>query len=150
VIRRPLKDEDYRHLLTLRHGLRRFLRWSEEQAERAGLTPAQHQLLLAIRGQARPLAPTIGSVAESLLLRHHSVVELVDRAEEAGLVRRSRDPADRRVVRLSLTPLGRRRLETLSVGHLEELARLSRWLLPVLEDLEPHGSSTPSGAIASR
>jgi DNA-binding MarR family transcriptional regulator len=87
--------------LALRHGLRRFLRWSEEQAERSGLTAAQHQLLLAIRGQRGRLQPTIGMVAQELLLRHHSAVELVDRAEAMGLVRRRRDPADQRVVRLS-------------------------------------------------
>ena len=87
---------------------------SAEQARAAGLTPAQHQLLLAIRGHPDPAGPTIGEVAQSLLLRHHSTVELVDRAQTAGLVERLADPDDSRVVRLGLTPLGTNRLETLT------------------------------------
>src|SRR3954469_6658464 len=105
-----LTDAQYQRLLEFRDGLRRFLRWSETQAEAAGLTPAQHQLMLAIRGHDGQ-DPTIGDVADHLQLRHHSAVGLVDRAEEAGLVRRSSDADDQRIVRLSLTPLGHRRLE---------------------------------------
>ena len=67
-------DEDYRRLLELRTGLRRFLRWSEQHAEAAGLTPAQHQLLLAIRGHRDPRGPTVGDVAGYLMLRPHSAV----------------------------------------------------------------------------
>src|SRR6187397_840176 len=85
-------DADYRRLLSLRDGLRRFQHWSEVQATDAGLTAAQHQLLLAIRGNGSP--PSVGDVAAHLLLKHHSAVELVDRAERAGLVRRAPDPAD--------------------------------------------------------
>ena len=85
-------DEDYRRLLELRTGLRRFLRWSEQHAEAAGLTPAQHQLLLAIRGHDDPRGPTVGDVAGYLMLRHHSAVGLVDRAEKAGLITRGRTP----------------------------------------------------------
>jgi len=78
-----LADEDYRRLLELRTGLRRFLRWSEEEAAAEDVTPAQHQLLLAIRGHGDRRRPTIGEVAEHLLLRHHSAVGLVDRAERS-------------------------------------------------------------------
>jgi DNA-binding MarR family transcriptional regulator len=120
-----LPDDVYTRLLALRTGLRRFLHWSEQQAANAGLTPAQHQLLLAIRGHADPRGPTIGEVAEYLLLRHHSVVGLVDRADSAGLVGRERDQDDHRVVRLHLTEDGSRRLEALSALHLQELERLS-------------------------
>jgi DNA-binding MarR family transcriptional regulator len=122
-----LDDADYRRLLQFRVDLRRFLHWSEEQAEKAGLTPAQHQLLLAIRGHggAGAEGPTIGDVAGYLLLRHHSAVGLVDRAEKAGLIERREDPADRRVVRLSLSALGLRTLEQLSELHLEEIRRLA-------------------------
>jgi DNA-binding MarR family transcriptional regulator len=112
-------------LLDFRTGIRRFLRWSEQQAATAGLTAAQHQLLLAIRGHAGPGPPTVGDVADSLLLRNHSAVGLVDRAEEAGLVTRERDTDDQRVVRLRLTPLGERRLRQLSPLHLAELSRLA-------------------------
>jgi DNA-binding MarR family transcriptional regulator len=120
-----LSDADYEDLLTLRTGLRRFLRWSEQQAEEAGLTPAQHQLLLAIRGHSDRRGPTVGEVADYLLLRHHSAVGLVDRADAAGLVQRARDPEDHRVVRLRLTPAGQKRLEALSALHFEELQRLA-------------------------
>lgn len=119
-----LTDSDYERLLEFRVGLRRFLHWSEEQAHQAGLTPAQHQLLLAIRGHRDPSGPAIGEVAETLLLKHHSAVGLIDRAEAAGLVRRRVDRDDHRVVRLTLTSLGGRRLRQLTERHLEELARL--------------------------
>jgi len=131
---RELTDEDYQRLLDLRTGLRRFLRWSEEQAAEAGLTAAQHQLLLAIRGHLNPngsvgAGPTIGDVAQSLLLRHHSAVGLVDRAVKAGLVLRQEDANDRRMVRLHLTPLGKDLLNLLSAAHLEELERLTPSML---------------------
>src|SRR3954452_4798258 len=103
---RELTDADFHRLLELRTGLRRFLRWSEEQASAAGLTAAQHQLLLAIRGHLHEDGPTIGEVAGYLLLRHHSAVGLIDLAVKAGLVVRQEDLNDRRVVRLHLTQLG--------------------------------------------
>lgn len=123
---RELSDRDYEHLLEFRTGLRRFLRWSEEQARTAGLTAAQHQLLLAVRGHPGRAAATVGDVAESLLLRHHSATELVDRTVAAGWLRRVRDTDDHRVVRLELTAGGRRTLARLSALHLEELAQLRR------------------------
>jgi DNA-binding MarR family transcriptional regulator len=133
-----LKDADYEDLLALRTGLRRFLRWSEQQAEEAGLTPAQHQLLLAVRGHSDPRGPTIGEVADYLLLRHHSAVGLIDRADAAGLVERVRDANDHRLVRLQLTATGTERLEALSAPHLEELQRLARKLPSVWRGLMPH------------
>ena len=119
---RTIADRDYEALLAFRTGLRRFLHWSEQQAAEVGLTPAQHQLLLAIRGLGGE--PTIGAVAEELLLKHHSAVGLVDRAADAGLVERRVDPDDHRVVRLHLTAAGARKLRQLSELHLAELARL--------------------------
>jgi DNA-binding MarR family transcriptional regulator len=140
-----LTDADYEDLLTLRTGLRRFLRWSEQQAEAAGLTPAQHQLLLAIRGHSDPRGPTIGEVADYLLLRHHSAVGLIDRADAAGLVARIRDPEDHRIVRIQLTAKGSKRLEALSAQHLEELQRLALRLPSAWRGLMPrqplHGLS---------
>jgi DNA-binding MarR family transcriptional regulator len=120
-----LSDADYQRLLGFRTGIRRFIHWSDEQALAIGLTPAQHQLLLAVRGHDDPLGPTVGDVAKYLLLRHHSAVGLVDRAEAAGFVARHTDPTDQRVVRLRLTPLGTRRLRQLATLHFEELNRLS-------------------------
>ena len=118
-----LTDTQYRELLAFRTALRRFTHWSESQAIDLGLTAAQHQLMLAVRGHPDPRGPTIGDVADSLLLRHHSAVGLVDRAAAANLVERRSDPADQRIVRLRLTALGARRLRQLSHTHLAELRR---------------------------
>jgi DNA-binding MarR family transcriptional regulator len=142
-----LTDADYEDLLVLRSGLRRFLRWSEQQAEVAGLTPAQHQLLVAIRGHSDPRGPTVGEVADHLLLRHHSAVGLVDRADAAGLVVRTRDPHDHRLVRLRLSPTGSKRLDSLSALHMEELHRLALKLPGAWRGLMPrqplHGLAGP-------
>lgn len=119
-----LTDEDYRRLAELRYGLRSFLHWSAERAHSVGLTPTQHQLLLAIRASEEPLGPTVGDIAEALLIRHHSAVGLVDRAQEAGLIRRDRDCNQHSVVRLHLTDHGAGRLQSLSELHLRELAEL--------------------------
>ena len=129
-------DEDYRRLLELRTGLRRFLRWSEQHADAAGLTPAQHQLLLAIRGHDDPRGPTVGDVAGYLMLRHHSAVGLVDRAEKAGLITRAQDAANLSVVRLQLSEQGARLLETLSEQHLDELAHLAPTMHALWDALE--------------
>ena len=144
-----LGDADYEDLLALRTGLRRFLRWSEQQAEAAGLTPAQQQLLLAIRGHPDRdrRGPTVGEVADDLLLRHHSAVGLVDRADAAKLVKRVRDPEDHRIVRLQLTAAGNTRLEALSEAHLEELGRLGRTLPSAWRGLMPR---QPLHGIESR
>jgi DNA-binding MarR family transcriptional regulator len=122
---RRVTQRDFEHLLALRTNLRQFLHWSGEQARAAGLTPAQHQLLLAVQGHPGPSAPTIGELSESLLLRHHSAVSLLDRAEQAGLVERWRDETDRRVTRVHLTDAGVTRLAALSQLHIEELRRLA-------------------------
>ena len=129
-------EADYRRLLQFRNGLRQFLHWSEEQAAGVGLTAAQHQLLLAVRGQAHPEGPTIGDIASALMLRHHSAVGLVDRAVAAGLVQRHADAHDQRIVRLRLTALGARRIRQLSRAHLEELRRLAPRMRSLWADLD--------------
>lgn len=136
---RQLTSEDYQDLLAFRASLRRFQHWSQQQAREAGLTPAQHQLLLAIKGHPNGNGPTIGDLAGYLLLRHHSTVELVDRAQDAGLVQRFGDEGDGRVTRVRLTADGERRLSQLTPAHLDELEQLA----PVLEQLVNrwHGTS---------
>jgi len=126
---RTLTDRDYQHLLRFRTELRRFLNWSEEQAQGEGLTPAQHQLLLAVRGSTDAQGATIKEVADALFLRHHTATELVDRAETAGLLRRARDDDDHRVVRLHITRAGAGKLARLSRQHLDELQRLRAGIL---------------------
>jgi DNA-binding MarR family transcriptional regulator len=120
-----LSQEDFTHLLELRTGLRRFLRWSEHQAKAAGLTPAKHQLLLAVRGHPNPDGPTVGEIAEYLVLRHHSAVGLIDRAVADDLVERSADPRNKSVVRVTLTPAGNAKLDALSEAHVQEIAQLA-------------------------
>jgi DNA-binding MarR family transcriptional regulator len=133
----PALDQlQYERLLRFRTGLRRFLRWSAEQAAAAGLTPAQHQLLLAVRGHPDPHGPTVGDVARYLFLRHHSTVELIDRAQAAGLLERHADQDDSRAVRLRLTESGEQRLRTLTAAHLEELARLESELHALWDGLD--------------
>jgi DNA-binding MarR family transcriptional regulator len=146
-----LTDAEYAELLAFRTSLRRFLQWSEQQATALGITPAQHQLLLAIRGRIGSVkdaaGPTIGDVAESLLLRHHSAVGLVDRAVAANLVERHADSEDQRIVRLRLTPLGARRLRQLAGLHLAELRRMMPAIGSALfTGPAPAGHADPEGA----
>ena len=103
-----LTRRDFEGLLEFRVALRQFQRWSEDQAQAAGLTHVQHQLLVAIKGHPGDKPPTVGDLAGYLLLRPHSTVELVDRAESAGLVERTPDQDDGRVVRVRLTAAGDR------------------------------------------
>jgi DNA-binding MarR family transcriptional regulator len=115
-------DADFAQLAALRAGIRRYLAWAERCARDHGTTPAQVQLALAIRAHADPAGPTLTELAETLLLRHHSVVGLVDRAEDHGLVQRQRDPEHQTRVHVRLTPAGAERLETLSALHVDWLA----------------------------
>jgi DNA-binding MarR family transcriptional regulator len=124
--RRELTDEDYTRLAQLRHGQRRFLHWSADLAAAAGLTATQHQLLLGIRAWPATEGPTIGDVAEFLFIRHHSAVELVDRAQNAGLLIRERHPDHGRgQVTVAITDAGADRLRALTESHLRELAALA-------------------------
>lgn len=131
-----LSDDDYQRLLEFRSGLRRFLAWSKSQAAGAGLAPSQHQLLLAIRGHHdQENGPTIGDVAGYLLVKPHSAAELVGRAHEAGLVERWTDPEDARIVRLHLTKLAKKKLESITAATLEELERMGPQLRRVWKGL---------------
>jgi len=128
---------DYRALAAFRHELRRFLRFSEDAARAVGLEPAQHQLLLAVRGIPAGTAATVGALAERLQLRHHSTVELVDRSQARGLVRRALPAGDRRRVVIALTAAGARVLRRLSLAHHTELRTVARRLAAGLAEL--HG-----------
>ena len=132
-----LPDESYGRLLALRTGLRHFERWSERQAQAAGLTPAQHQLLL---GRSRPRGPP-GQRSARLLTTCSCATTAPSvwspGPEAAGLVTRTRDPKDHRVVRIQLTKVGAKRLEALSTLHLQELERLALKLPGAWRDLAP-------------
>ena len=121
-------QSDIRNLARFRYALRRFLYFSEQVARRVGLTPQQHLLLLGVAAFTDKDSATIGDIADFLQVRHHSAVGLVDRAEAAGLVRREVNPDDQRVVCVSLTSDGSRKLRMLTDLHHKELAGLRRSL----------------------
>jgi DNA-binding MarR family transcriptional regulator len=130
-----LTAQDYVALAEFRHQIRCFLHFSQEAALKEELEPQQHQLLLAVRAQQAEGGPTIGQLAEQLLIRHHSAVGLVDRLAEHGLIDRVRGSEDRREVRVRLTALGESRLNRLSVLHRDELRSAGPRLVTALEGL---------------
>jgi DNA-binding MarR family transcriptional regulator len=129
--RRP-SQADYEALSQFRYLIRCFLEFSQNAARADGLTPRQHQALLALRGYPDGKPVAIGDLAERLRIRHHTTVELVDRLSEAGLVERVIDPDDQRRVLLGLTNLADRHLVGLSAAHLDELSRIKPLLRQVL------------------
>lgn len=110
------------------------------------MTPAQHQLLLAIRGHPDPAGPTVGDIADYLVVRHHTAVSLIDRAAAVRLVKRNRDPMSGSVVRLSLTEDGLARLEALSEHHREEIEHLAPTMRALWQALERADTKTPHPA----
>ena len=133
---RPLSDDDYRSLARFRHALRRFQHFSETAARAAGLPPAQHQLLLAVRGHDGDGPPSLTAVAEQLQLKVHSTAELASRAAAGGLLERWSDPEDGRRTLLTLTELGESKLAELSLQHRDELRRFRRDMNEVLRELD--------------
>jgi DNA-binding MarR family transcriptional regulator len=130
-----LSRKHYQSLAALRYALRKFLRFSEEAATAAGLTPQQHQALLAIKGFPDREYVSIAELAELLQLQHHSVVGLVDRLSTRKLVRRARSREDRRRVEVHLTLAGQKLIEQLSVAHLQELRELAPDLSRLLDSI---------------
>lgn len=130
-----LDQRDYATLASFRRSLRMFLAFSEDAARKAGLPSQQHQAILAIRGLAPEAGMTVNDLAEQLLLKPQTAVELVDRLEDAGLVRRARDEVDRRRVFLSLTAKANRLLEKLSAEHLAQIRRDAPQLVVLLRDV---------------
>jgi DNA-binding MarR family transcriptional regulator len=112
---------DYQDLGEFRYQLRQFLHFSELQARQHNLEPQQHQALLALKGLPAGKRPTIGELANRLVLRHHTVVELANRLESAGFVTRQPDPEDGRQILIHVTPLGTAKLRSLSLAHRDEL-----------------------------
>lgn len=140
-----ISTADYRALSEFRHLIRRFLRFSERAAHNAGLEPGQHQLLLAIKGLPEDARPRIRDVAERLQIHHHSAVELANRLEAAGLVRREQSTEDRREVFLKLTAKGENTLRQLSLHHREELRSQGPALLKNLRHLVPGPNGKKGG-----
>lgn len=131
TIYQPVTKEEYTALAEFRHGLRRFLRFSEGAARQHGITPQQHQLLLAIKGFPGREWATVNELAVRLQLQQHSVVGMIDRSEQAGLVVRRPHAGDLRVTEVHLTAQGERVLEALTVAHRDELRRTGEFLATV-------------------
>jgi len=127
-----ISKADYEAMAQYRYAIRRYLRFSEDAAREAGLTPQQYQLMLAIKGYPGREHANITEIADRMQLDHHSAVGLIDRTEERGLVRREQDQEDRRQVKIHLTPSGESLLRQLAQVHLEQLRRMT-------EDLRPPG-----------
>jgi len=130
---------DFENLLAFRVALRRFQRRSEDQAIAAGLTHVQHQLLDAIKGHPGTKPPSVGQIADYLLLQSHSAVGLVDRAEAAGFVRRCPDPGDARVARVELTEAGDQLVTGLTEVNLAEMHKLAAALSALIPANQPAG-----------
>ena len=133
AIRKSLPD--FIAMAELRYQIRRFLRFSENAARKAGIEPQQHQLLLAVKGLPKKLKPTIGVLAERMQLQHHSAVELVDRLVDRGFLLRLRATDDRRQVLVKLTHDGEEFLKKLSMHHLEELQSSGPKFVKILQGL---------------
>jgi DNA-binding MarR family transcriptional regulator len=133
--RKKLSKSQYENLAAFRYALRQFLHFSEQAAERAGITPQQHQALLAIKGFPNRDIVTVGELAERLQLRHHSTVGLLDRLMDLKLVRREPSVTDRRQVLVRLSPRGEQILDRLSAAHEEQLMRVGPELSAALKRL---------------
>ncbi len=138
----PISKAEYEALAEFRYAVRQFLAFSEEAAKAVGLTPRQHQALLAIRGAPGRQALTVGQLAERLHIQPNSAVGLVDRLVADDLVKRASQASDRRQVFVALTPHGRSVLEQLSTAHRAELRRVGPRLRVLLDSL---ASSEDSG-----
>jgi len=137
-----IKEREYQGLAELRYRLRRFLQEGDATARQAGLEPQQYLLLLAIRGLPDELTATISTLAERLSLRHHSTVELIDRMEARGYIRRMRGREDRRQVLISLQPKGEKLLEKVAGQRIVELRSHGRALVEAISSvLESRGTS---------
>jgi DNA-binding MarR family transcriptional regulator len=130
-----LTTEDYQALAEFRYQLRRFIGFSDQMARSAGIEPQQHQLLLALKGFPGGGPATMSGLAERLSLRHHSAVELVNRTEERGFVRRRRAEEDRREVYIDLTDEGEQILRELSLYNRAELRSQGPALVNALNGL---------------
>jgi DNA-binding MarR family transcriptional regulator len=130
---RAISESDYAALAEFRFAVRRFLHFSEEQAARAGLSPQQHQALLAMRAADADM--TVGELAERLLLKPHSASGLVDRLHALGLADRRESPDDRRRTLIHLTAKAKQLLERLTEAHRDELVRMRPLLGSLLDRL---------------
>ena len=134
---KKLTLSDYQALAEFRYQIRKFLRFSERAVQAGGLERGQYQLMLAIKGMPEGVRPRIRELANRMHIQHHSAVELINRLEGGGYVRRERAQDDRREVLLALTPKGERVLGELALHHHEELRSAAPSLVAALQRLMP-------------
>lgn len=134
---RPLNKQDFEELARFRFAIRRYLRFSEETVRRHGVTSQHYQLMLALKGFPGREWASVRELAERLQLRHHSVVELVDRAQQKELVTRATHPTDARAIRVLLTRDGEAVFARLSALHRDELQRMHTAFMPPAWDEHP-------------
>jgi len=144
-----ITTEEYRALAELRYLIRHFVSEGDAVARAAGLEPQQYLLLLTVRGLPQGEEATIRTLAERLALRHHSVVELIDRLEAHGYVRRTRGREDRRRVLVSLLPRGERMLELVARHRISELRATGHELVRTIDQLLEK-SAAPRGSVAKK
>jgi len=146
-----MSSAEFRALAEFRYRIRIFLNRSEQAARKVGLEPQHYMLLLALRGLPQDREPSIRELAERLQLRHHSVVELVDRLERRSLLRRERSRTDRRQVILHLTPRGERILTRLAAQRIDELRTAAPLLVRALTSvIRPTKRGGTRGSRAKR
>ena len=138
--RKPLSKSQYETLAAFRFALRRFLRFSEDAAASAGITPRQHQALLAIKGFPGRDHVSVSELAERLQIKHHSAVGLLDRLVAEKLVSRTASPEDRRRVHIRLTARGEKILGDLVAEHREQLRHIGTEISQLLQRLGKAGS----------
>lgn len=147
-MKKNLTFEDYRAVAEFRHQIRRYLRFSDAVVRDSRLEPRQYQLLLAVKGLPPSVRSRIGELAEQLQIQHHSAVELVDRLEASGLVRRQRGTQDRREVLVVLTAAGEKVLRELVLHHRAELSGRGPALIEALRRVLQSKSTRQSGKKA--
>jgi DNA-binding MarR family transcriptional regulator len=147
---KKLTLSDYQALAEFRYQIRRFLHFSEQVVEQAGIERGQYQLLLAIKGMPAGVRPRIRELSERMQIRHHSTVELVNRLEDGGFVHRARAQDDRREVLLTLTPKGEKILSELALHHHDELRSSGPELVTALRRIiRAGGEDEPLHSVSS-
>jgi len=137
-VKSTISDTEYQALAELRYRIRHFIQEGDAAAQRSNLEPQQYLMLLAIRGLPRGAVATISTLAERMALKHHSAVELIDRLERHGLVRRRRSEGDKREVRVSLLPQGSKLLHRVARQRLSELKTSGAALANAISALVQH------------
>jgi DNA-binding MarR family transcriptional regulator len=147
---KPITTAEYQALAELRYRIRKFVREGDEVAAAAGLEPQQYLLLLMIRGIPEGQEATVRALAERLALKHHSVVELIDRLEAHGYVRRNRSREDRRSVLVSLLPRGEKMLEQVAQHRISELRSSGASLVDAIRALLKSGQASHAAKLRMR